>query len=151
MIEHMFDQPSPPVRAALPGSPGDVAGRERSVPGGPPGWPERVPPPGVKGWEPAVVAWLLDLCPPEYRGYGAVRRHPVVLAWLAELHVAAEVEAMRDAYRTVRVEMSEVLPPGTTDAVLVCLEREGLRLRAAQRSIDLVRQALAGGTFVPRL
>lgn len=139
------------MRVALPGSPGDLSARARRPSGGPPGWPERVPPPGAKGWEPAVVAWLLDLCPPEYRGHGAIRRHPAVLAWLAELHVAAEVEAMREAYRTVRVEMAEVLPSGTVDSVLVCLEREGLRLRAAQRSVELVRQALAGGVFVPRL
>lgn len=145
----MFDS-SPPVRVARPGSPGAATGAAATR-GGPPGWPERVPPPGAAGWQPAVVGWLLDLCPPDYRGYGAVRRHPEVLAWLAEQHVGAQLAAMREAYRSVRVEMADQLPAGATDAVLVCLEREGLRLRSAQRSVALVREALDGATFVPRL
>lgn len=117
----------------------------------PPGWPDRIPPPGAQGWQPAAVSWLLDLCPPDYRGHGVLRRHPVALAWLAEHHVDAQVEAMRQAYRTVRVDLAEDLPAGTVDAVLVCLEHEGLRLRAAQRGIALVREALVGAVFVPRL
>jgi hypothetical protein len=35
------------------------------------------------------MGWLLDLCPPEYRSYPALRRHPVVLARFAVLHVEA--------------------------------------------------------------
>jgi len=35
------------------------------------------------------VAWLLDLCPPEYRTYPTLRRHAVVLARFAVLHVEA--------------------------------------------------------------
>ena len=80
-----------------------------------------------------------------------LRRHPVALAWLAEQHVAAQVEAMRQAYRTVRVDLAEALPEGTVDALLVCLEHEGLRLRSAQRSILLIREALDGSVFVDRL
>ena len=34
----------------------------------PPGWPRSVRPPGVPGWEESAAAWLLDQCPPEYRG-----------------------------------------------------------------------------------
>lgn len=151
IIEHMFDRAAvPPVRTALPGSPG-ARTAAAGTKGGPPGWPDRVPPPGVRGWQPAVASWLLDLCPPDYRGHAVLRRHPVALAWLAELHVQAQVEAMRQAYRTVRVDLAEVLPDGTIDALLVCLEHEGLRLRAAQRSIVLVREALDGNVFVERL
>ncbi|WP_338752081.1 hypothetical protein [Janibacter alittae] len=139
----------PPVRAAVPGSPGaHTAARAK---GGPPGWPDRVPPPGVRGWEPAAVAWLLDLCPPEYRSHAVLRRHPVALAWLADHHVAAQVEAMRRAYRTVRVDLGEALPTATVTAVLVCLEHEGLRLRAAQRGIALIREVLDGRVFIERL
>lgn len=94
---------------------------------------------------------MLDLCPPDYRGHAVLRRHPVALAWLTEHHVAAQVEAMRAAYRTVRLDLSEVLPDGTIDALLVCLEHEGLRLRAAQRGILLIREALDGSIFVERL
>jgi hypothetical protein len=44
----------------------------------PPGWPREVRPPDAPGWEHTAAAWLLDLCPPEYRGYPALRRHLVV-------------------------------------------------------------------------
>lgn len=137
------------MRTAAPGSPGaHTAARAK---GGPPGWPDRVPPPGVRGWESAAVAWLLDLCPADYRGHAVLRRHPAALAWLTERHVDAQVEAMRGAYRTVRVDLGEVLPEGTLGALLVCLEHEGLRLRAAQRGIALIREALDGSVFIERL
>lgn len=145
----MFEDVRPPVRTAAPGSPG--ADTEARAKGGPPGWPDRVPPPGVRGWQQAAAAWLLDLCPPDYRGHAVLRRHPVALAWLADRHVASQVEAMRLAYRTVRVDLGEVLPAGTVDALLVCLEHEGLRLRAAQRGIALLREAMDGSHFVERL
>lgn len=137
------------MRTAAPGSPGaHTAARAK---GGPPGWPDRVPPPGARGWEQAAVSWLLDLCPPEYRGHAVLRRHPVALAWLADQHVAAQVEAMRQAYRCARVDLGEALPAGTTQALLVCLEHEGLRLRAAQRGIALIREVLDGNVFIERL
>ena len=48
-------------------------------------------------------------------------------------------------------DLAEALPEGTVDALLVCLEHEGLRLRSAQRSILLIREALDGSVFVDRL
>jgi hypothetical protein len=80
-----------------------------------------------------------------------LRRHPLALTWLAEHHVTAQIEAMRAAYRTVRLDLGEALSSGTVDAVLVCLEHEGLRLRAAQRGIVLIREVLDGNVFVERL
>ena len=53
----------------------------------PPGWPRGVRPPGAPGWEHTAVAWLLDICPPEYRSYPVLRRRDVVLARFAVLHV----------------------------------------------------------------
>ena len=44
-------------------------------------------PPDAPRWELTAEAWLLDLCPPEYRGYPTLRRHVVVLARFAVLHV----------------------------------------------------------------
>lgn len=137
------------MRTAAPGSPGAFAAARAK--GGPPGWPDRVPPPGVRGWQPAAVSWLLDLCPPEYRSHAVLRRHPVALAWLADHHVSAQVESMRQAYRTVRIDLGEALPTGTVTAVLVCLEQEGLRLRAAQRGITLIREVIDGNVFIERL
>ncbi|EKA62054.1 hypothetical protein B277_04277 [Janibacter hoylei PVAS-1] len=148
----MFDQTSrPPVRTALPGSPGGADRCGGGEGGDPLGGRTACHHPRCGGWQPAAVSWLLDLCPPDYRGHAVLRRHPAALAWLADLHVAAQVDAMRQAYRTVRVDLAESLPDGTIDALLVALEHEGLRLRSAQRSILLIREALDGSVFVDRL
>src|SRR5205823_5855961 len=55
----------------------------------PPGWPRQVRPPDAPGWEHTAAAWLLDLSPPDYRGYPVLRRHLVVLARFAALHLEA--------------------------------------------------------------
>lgn len=109
---------------------------------GPPGWPDRVPPPGVSGWEQAAVSWLLDQCPADYRGYAAWRRHPAALAWVATRHLEAQLAAMRGAWRDVRPELGPVLPPGSIGDVLESLAREGLRLRANHRAAGLLLEAL---------
>lgn len=110
---------------------------------GPPGWPERVPPPGVSGWESAAVSWLLDQCPADYRAYAAWRRHPVALAWVTVRHLQAELGAMRGAWRDVRPELGPVLPVGSLGDVLEALTAEGLRLRSALRSAELMLEALS--------
>lgn len=109
---------------------------------GPPGWPERVPPAGVTGWEDAAVSWLFDQCPADYRAYRAWRRHPVALAWVAVRHLRAELDAMRGAWRDVRPELGPMLPEGSLGDVLGSLTQEGLRLRAALRGAELVLEAL---------
>ena len=117
----------------------------------PPGWPPGVPPAHTPGWEDRAVAWLLDHCPPDYRTYGAWRRHPLALAWLADRHLDGQVAAMRQAYREVRVELGEDLTAEALAEVIAQLEAEGLRLVAAKRSAGLVLEALRGKVFVPRL
>src|SRR4028119_2090500 len=67
------------------GGGGGGAGRASAPPAGPPA----VRPPGAPRWEETAVAWLLDQCPPEFRGYSGLRRHPAVLARFAALPVAA--------------------------------------------------------------
>lgn len=117
----------------------------------PPGWPAQVRPPGSEHWQRSAVGWLLDLCPPEYRGYPAVTRHPPLLAWLAAHHVEAQVQATRRALASARSDLADVLaPPALAEAIDV-VEAEEARLAAAQRSVDLVTQALRGVRFVPRL
>src|SRR3954462_10783400 len=71
----------------------------------PPGWPHEVRPPDAPDWERTAVNWLLDLCPPEYRGYPALRRHVVVLARFAVLHVEA-------CHAAVKRGLSEARPGG---------------------------------------
>ena len=156
MIEHVFEQQAtsrePPLRAPTPAAPA----RRRSASGatgvgGPPGWPPGVPPPGERGWEHRATAWLLDHCPPDYRLYAAWRRHPVALGWLAVRHLDAQLEAMRSAYREIRVELvGDIGPEGVTQ-VLADLECEGVRLVAARRAAGLLLDALRGLEFVPRL
>jgi hypothetical protein len=116
----------------------------------PPGWPAGVHPPGSEGFEATAVAWLLDVVPPDYRLYGVLRRHPVALAVMARHHLAAAVQGAREGYRTARTELAE-LPPQAVDAVLAAYRREGRRLVAASRSVDVVEQALRGESFQPGL
>lgn len=117
----------------------------------PPGWPPQVLPPGVCGWQASAGLWLIDQCPADYRAYAVWRRHPVALAWVASLHVAAQLEAMRQAFRTVRVELADDVDPETVTAARHAIEAEGLRLRATQRGIGLVLEAMRGEVYVPKL
>ncbi len=127
---------------------GPVSDQSRRVP---PGWPPGVPPAGADGWRDAAVAWLLDHCPSEYRSYQGWTRHPLALAWIAAMHIEAQVDVMREAYRQARVRLGEELPPEAVGDVLRTIEAEGLRLRAAARAANLLTDALEGKTWVPRL
>ncbi len=118
---------------------------------GPPGWPAQVRPPGAPDWQRTAVAWLLDLCPPDYRGYPVLARHPVALARVAALHVEAGWQAGRRALATARAELADALPPPALGEVIEVLETEQARLLAARRAVALVEQALAGRRFVPQL
>lgn len=110
-----------------------------------------MPPPDVEGWQVPAVSWLLDHCPPDYRGYAGWRRHPVALAWVATRHIEAQLVAMRQAYREARVELGEVVSAEGLTQILADLEAEGVRLLAARRSAGLVYDALQGKRYVPRL
>lgn len=117
----------------------------------PPGWPPQVPPPEHPGWEVPAVSWLLDFCPADYRRYAAWRRHPIALAWLTTRHIDAQLVAMRQAYREVRVELGDHLGSQALAEVLADLEAEGVRLLAARRSAGLIHDAFQGKRYVPRL
>jgi hypothetical protein len=117
----------------------------------PPGWPAAVPPPGTHDWEKRAVAWLFDLCPPDYRAYEVLRRHPVVLARVAHHHVQAGVAAARTGLSTARQDLSDVVDVGTVEGAVSMYEREGARLMAVGRSLALVEAALRGKRFRHRL
>jgi hypothetical protein len=152
----MFDpsvSSDPPVRTGTPGSParrGSAAAGGAGA-GGPPGWPPGVPPPGERGWDHRACAWLLDHCPPDYRLYPAWRRHPIALAWLTVRHLDAQLDAMRSAYREVRVDLVDDIGPEGVAQVLGDLEVEGVRLLSARRAAGLLLDALRGLEYVPRL
>ncbi|MFC5382409.1 hypothetical protein [Aquipuribacter nitratireducens] len=118
----------------------------------PPGWPAAVPPPGEPRFVERAVGWLLDACPPDYRGHAVLLAHPVVLAWLATRHVDAQLDGLSRALSTARGELAEAgVATGTVEATLEVLHAEGARLRATRRGCTLLADALRGGRWVPRL
>jgi hypothetical protein len=117
----------------------------------PPGWPALVRPPGAPHWQSTAVTWLLDLCPPDYRGHAVLTRQPVVLAWLAGHHLDGQLQATRRALATARAQLADVVAPPVVAETLEAVEAEEARLLAARRGLALVAQALRGIRFVPRL
>ena len=117
----------------------------------PPGWPSRVRPPGAPDWEVTATEFLLDCCPADYRRYGVLRRHPVVLARFAATFVDAQVQAGRDGLGGVRVSLSDfVTPEVLTEAVDAWSQQQALLVRV-RREVALVEEALRGTTFVRKL
>jgi hypothetical protein len=117
----------------------------------PPGWPKGVHPPGTEGFQRTATAYLLDLCPPDYRAYGVLKRQPLVLARFAAHHVDGAIAAARKGYRNARTELRDAVSPEVVAEALEAWETEGARLVAVARSVDLLEQALRGKRFVPRL
>ncbi|BEP16245.1 hypothetical protein acdb102_45560 [Acidothermaceae bacterium B102] len=117
----------------------------------PPGWPDEVRPPATPEWERSAVAWLFDLCPPDYRAHDVLRRHPVILARLAREHCQVGVEAARRGRATVRADLAGAVPPEAIEATVGAYEREGARLVRAVAAVALVEAALRGERWVPRL
>ena len=117
----------------------------------PPGWPDGVPPPEHHGWQHRAVSWLLDLCPPDYRGHAVLMRHERVLARLAAHHVQASLDGIARATATLRADLAGVVPASAVEEALVALDHERANLLRARHGIALVEQALAGRRHVPRL
>lgn len=117
----------------------------------PPGWPAEVRPPDAPDWEASAVSWLLDLCPPDWRGYPALRRHPVVLARFAVLHVEAGQVAAKRGVAEARVELRGLVGLDVVEAAVQTWLLEDARLLGTRRAVGLVEQALRGTRFRPRL
>lgn len=71
--------------------------------------------------------------------------------WLASQHVLAQGRANAQARASVRTELGDTLQPHELEAVLAALEHEHARLLAAHREVGLVRDALRGLAYIPRL
>ena len=97
------------------------------------------------------MAWLLDICPPEYRSYPALRRHVVVLARFTALHVEASRHAVERGLSEARGGLREVAPPDVVEAAVQTWHREAARLLGVARAVGLVEEALRGKRFVARL
>ena len=80
-----------------------------------------------------------------------LRRHVVVLARLAVLHVEACQAAVRRGLSEARASLREVADPDTIEAAVTTLQAEQARLLAERRAVGLVEEALRGRRFVARL
>jgi hypothetical protein len=128
-----------------------MAQREESTIYVPPGWPERVRPPGAPDWELTAVEFLLDCCPADYRRFQLLRRHPVVLARFAAVFVEAQVQAGQDGLGGVRVGLADfVAPEVVADAVEVWSQQQATLVRV-RREVSMVEEALRGKTYVRKL
>lgn len=98
-----------------------------------------------------MVQWMLDICPPEYRGYSGLRRHPVVLARFAVLHVEAMQAAARRGVGEARSTLRDVTEPEVVEKAVATWQLETERLEVLRREVGLVEEALRGRRFRPRL
>lgn len=121
------------------------------MPYAPPGWPTAVRAPDAPDWERTAVDWLLDLCPPDWRGYPALRRHAVVLARFAVVHVEAGQAAARRGVGEARAELRGLAPHDVVEAAVQTWLLEDARLQGVRRAVGLVEEALRGRRFRPRL
>lgn len=117
----------------------------------PPGWPVEVRPPDAPDWEATAASWLLDLCPPDFRGYPGLRKHVVVLARFAVLHVEAGQAAARRGLSEARSELRDVATPDVVEAAVQTWMIEDARLTGVRRAVGLVEEALRGRRFIARL
>ncbi len=117
----------------------------------PPGWPHDVRAPEAPDWVSSATSWLLDLCPPEYRSYPVVRRHPVVLARFAVLHVEACQAGCRRALEEARSQLRGFVDGDVVEAAVQAWLAEAARLAGARREVGLVEDALRGRRWTARL
>lgn len=117
----------------------------------PPGWPSQVRPPDAPDWEVTAASWLLDVCPPEYRRYSGLRRHVVVLARFAVLHVEADQAAVRRGLSQARGDLRDVASQAVVEAAVQTFMIEDARLTSLRRSVGLVEDALRGRRYRARL
>jgi hypothetical protein len=117
----------------------------------PPGWPDGVRPPGSADWEIQAVGYLLDCCPPDFRGQRIFRRHPVVLATFAAHCLRGQQRAAADGLADVRGDLGDLVEPHVVDEAVDCWQAEVARLARVERSVDLLRRGLQGERFVPKM
>ncbi len=134
----MFPAPQPRRKPEPPPGHSGVA---------PPGWPPPVRPPDTPDWEATAVAWLLDLCPPDYRRFPGLRRHAVVLARFAVLHVEAQQLATRRGLSDIRGDLRDVASEAVVRAAVQTFQLEDARLVRVRREVGLVEDALRGRRY----
>lgn len=104
-------------------------------------------PPDTPDWEATAVAWLLDLCPADYRRFPGLRRHVVVLARFAVLHVEAQQLATRRGLSDIRGDLRDVASEAVVRAAVQTFQLEDARLVRVRREVGLVEDALRGRRY----
>jgi hypothetical protein len=117
----------------------------------PPGWPAAVRPPGAPDWQASATAFLFDCCPPDFRGYPVLRRHPTVLARFATRFVEGQCEVAQTAVRLIRTELAGQVPTEIVAAAAEAWLEQSAGLLRTRRAVRLVEEALQGAAFVPKL
>ena len=117
----------------------------------PPGWPAEVPPPDDPGWERRATGWLFDLCPADLRAHDVLKRHPIVLAYVAVGQIDGALGGLQAAVASARADLRDDVAPSVITEVIDALQREQASLEAARRSVRLVAEALRGVRHRPRL
>jgi hypothetical protein len=110
-----------------------------------------VRPPGAPGWERTAAEWLLDLCPADWRGYPGLRRHLVVLARFAVLHVEAGQAAAARGLSETRADLRDVADLDVVEAAVQTWQLEQARLIGLRRAVGLVEEAVRGRRYTARL
>ncbi len=117
----------------------------------PPGWPAEVPPPDAPGWERRASGWLFDQCPADLRAHDVLKRHPLVLAYVAVGQVDGALGGLQAALASIRADLRDAVPPAALSEAVDALQQEQARLEATRRSVQLVAEALQGVRHRPRL
>ena len=117
----------------------------------PPGWPDRVRPPGAPEWEASATAYLLDCCPADFRAYRVLRNHPVVLAQFARHFVEGQGQATQDGLAAARTGLRDFVDATVLEEATQAWLEQAARLARTRRAVALIEEALRGRTFVPKM
>ena len=97
------------------------------------------------------MAYLFDCCPADFRAYGVLRKHPVVLAQFASHFVAGQTRAMQEGLAAARTALQAYVEPRGLDEASEAWLDQAARLVRTRRAVGLIEDALRGGTFTPKL
>lgn len=117
----------------------------------PPGWPERVRPPGAPDWEATAIAFLLDCCPADFRAYPVLRNHPVVLARFAAQFVEGQYHSAQEGIAGARISLMDYVSADVVESATQAWLEQSAQLVRVRRAVALVEEALRGKVFVRRL
>ena len=117
----------------------------------PPGWPDRVRPPGAPDWEATAIAFLLDCCPADFRAYPVLRNHPVVLARFAAQFVEGQYHSTQQGLAGARISLIDYVSAEVVESATEAWLEQSAQLVRVRRAVALVEEALRGKVFVRRL